>query len=283
MNWRTHKTRQALKEALNSGLEIIVFDTETTGLSSDRDRIIQISGIKFIVKDGRLKEVGRLDECINPEREVSPKITEITGFTNEFLSKQPTEREIFPKVYEFFGENPIIAAYNSNFDIRFITQMYIRNNKPFKAKIDLDVLKMAKDLIHKDDVDDYKLGTIASYLYCDRGLTFHKAIDDTIATSRLLAVFIEKYKKLEEEEINKPAPVKRVATFIDSRFWKGYRGYSRVYVNTDLGSVYYDIRNKEWGAKDCDLETVDMEQLREDVFTNVGVSCEEELARVMKK
>ena len=65
-----------IKKLLNQlGLsEYIAFDFETTGLSSDDDRIIEIAAIKFI--DGN--PVDRFVTLVNPQRPIDPFITDIT-------------------------------------------------------------------------------------------------------------------------------------------------------------------------------------------------------------
>ena len=45
--WRNlQKTANALKDILNNSEHLVFFDTETTGLKPDKDRIIQLSAIK---------------------------------------------------------------------------------------------------------------------------------------------------------------------------------------------------------------------------------------------
>ena len=62
----------------------IVFDTETTGLSpADGDRITEIGCVEVI----DFVPTGREYHCyVNPQRSLPPKVTEITGLTDEFLA-----------------------------------------------------------------------------------------------------------------------------------------------------------------------------------------------------
>lgn len=280
MKVKNDRLKKNLLKTFDEASEIIVFDTETTGLSAEKNRIIQISAIKFqITNEGKLKEIARLDEYINPETPIVKKITEITGITNEFIKDKPNEETVFPKVFKFFGTNPSLVAYNSSFDLRFLRAMYIRNNKPLKVRHDVDVLKIARELINKEDIDNHKLATVAKHFYCDRGLTFHSAIDDTIATARVFAIFIKMYR--DEEPVITEG--KRIANIIDANYWAGF-GWStqRIYVNTDLGSVYYNIKNRNWGTKNCDVDTVNMAQLVEDLLKFLDVSDMDEAVKVIK-
>lgn len=152
--WRTSKTKELLFEALGNATEFIVFDTETTGFSAEKNHIIQISGIKFTVSpDLDVKEIGRIDCYINPMYSLPPKIIEITGITDEFLVDKPDEETVFyNNIYPFFGENPdCVIAYNTPFDMRFMKALYARYGKTFEPKYELDVLEMARDLVEKND------------------------------------------------------------------------------------------------------------------------------------
>ena len=74
---------------------MIVFDLETTGLpkaeGSDLDlqpRIIEFGAIRYT--DGTFEEYDRLEFMCNPGHELDPKITKITGITDEDLKdKKP--------------------------------------------------------------------------------------------------------------------------------------------------------------------------------------------------
>lgn len=71
----------------------IVFDLETTGLSSDRDKITEIGAVK--IRDGII--VDKFSQLVNPEMEISEQITELTGITNEMVEDKPTIDKVLPK------------------------------------------------------------------------------------------------------------------------------------------------------------------------------------------
>ena len=147
--WRNDHVKKEVLKALSEHNEIIFFDTETTGFSSTNDRIIEIAAIKvektiddkFIVRDS-------FHEYIRPRFPIPEKITEITGITNEMLEDKPFEEDVFPVVYEFFGEAPaIICAHNTPFDMRFLKSLYNRYGKTIQPMYELDTLEMARDLV----------------------------------------------------------------------------------------------------------------------------------------
>ena len=71
---------------LNLKKPLVVFDLETTGLDLVNDRIIQLSYIK-VYPDGR--EV-RVNELINPGKQIPAEVEALTGITNEMVSNKPS-------------------------------------------------------------------------------------------------------------------------------------------------------------------------------------------------
>jgi len=285
--WRTSTLKTTLYEVMEKNTTIILFDVETSGLSPENDRIIQLSGVKYHPEGDLLEEVDRISVYIKPPFEISQKIIELTGITNEFLATQRPEEEVVEEIYNFFSGEYAAAAYNSSFDVRFVKSMFVRHSLGFKPLYELDVLAMARDLVDPKDTGNYKLKTIAALYGVDKGVTFHNAIDDAIVTGRLLETFIKEYhekdaedERLKQEEIEKSLAVKTIAKINSMKFWEGYRGFSRIYVNTDMGTLYYDVRSKRWSEKDAGvLERIDMEQLQKDALIMAGAASEDEFAK----
>src|SRR5699024_11860237 len=65
---------------LNDGT-YVVFDVETTGLSSVYDTIIELAGVKM--KNGEI--IDRFERFCNRHRPLHHKIIDITGITDDFL------------------------------------------------------------------------------------------------------------------------------------------------------------------------------------------------------
>lgn len=275
--WRSDETKKKVLKLARENQEIVVLDCETSGLSSNNDRIIQIAAQRYIIIDNKLILEGSLNKYIKPPFAVTNKIEELTGITNEFLQTQVAEAEVFNAIDAFLGETPIIAAYNTPFDVRFIKAMYERNDKEFTPAIELDVLVMAKDIIDPKDIENFKLETVASHYGINNDISFHSADDDVTATSRLLQIFLNEYNQNPKQENTQ---AKQIAQILNMSYWKGYRGHSRIYVNTDLGTVFYEIRHKRWGEKDpgC-LNIIDMEHLEKTAFDLAGATNDIEFAR----
>ena len=79
----------------------VIFDTETTGLSTkDGDRVIEIGAVELV---NQFPTGNTFHTFVNPQgREVHPDALEVHGISNEFLSDKPTFAEIADKFQAFF-------------------------------------------------------------------------------------------------------------------------------------------------------------------------------------
>ena len=65
--------------------EFCVFDTETTGLDPGCEYLTEIGAV--LVRDGQV--VDEFDTFVKPPKPITPKITELTGITNEMVADAP--------------------------------------------------------------------------------------------------------------------------------------------------------------------------------------------------
>lgn len=84
-----------------------VLDTETTGLSSYYDEIIEVGVLR--VRNNEIVE--KYSQLIKPKYEVSNFITSLTGITNDMLIGMPSILDIKEKLLNFIG-NDIIIGHN---------------------------------------------------------------------------------------------------------------------------------------------------------------------------
>ena len=285
VDWRPRITRDNLFDAVNNHKPIVVYDLETTGLSHSKDKIIQFSGVKFYLdENGNTEEISRINHYINPEMPISPKITDITGIDDSMVFNQPTIEQLFPEIKDFFGENSVVSGYNvSKFDNNFMKHLFESQNLTFNYPT-IDVLDMARDNIEKMETDNFKLSTIARIYQVDKDIQFHNAMDDVIATKCLVSAFYLQYKQSFEDEKEVNENDKKTVTAISNiRYWKGYRGMSRIYVVTNLGEFYYDIRAYKWEVNSKNnpysINEVDMDSLVRNVFERCHVDNEADFVK----
>lgn len=123
----------------------IVFDTETTGFDAwGDDRITEVGAIEII----DLLPTGRsFHTYCHPDRDISEKVTQITGITIEMLERENAPRfpEIAQKFLDFIGDSPLIA-HNADFDRNFINAELERANfDRLPSKRFIDTLKIARE------------------------------------------------------------------------------------------------------------------------------------------
>lgn len=101
---------------------VAIFDTETTGLLQhslvplhNQPHIIELGLILWDPDDDR-SEV-EASWLFNPEVQLEPKITKITGLTNEDLVGKPTFAECANKIASMFAQADVGVAHNVEFDV----------------------------------------------------------------------------------------------------------------------------------------------------------------------
>jgi DNA polymerase III subunit epsilon len=120
----------------------IIFDTETTGLETKLDRVIEIGGVELFnhFPTGRTFHV-----YINPgDRQVHPDALAVHGITDAFLKDKPPFSAIVDEFLEFF-DGAKWVAHNATFDMGFINAELDRLGKPpISADLVVDTLALAR-------------------------------------------------------------------------------------------------------------------------------------------
>ena len=160
----------------------VVFDIETTGFSNTNDKITEIGAVKV----ENFKVVDKFSELINPQKDISYKIQELTGITNDMVKDKPTIDEVLPKFIEFIGDS-VLVAHNAEFDMSFISEKCRQQNIEFKNK-SIDTLTLARVLL--PELKRHRLNVVAKALGVPL-LNHHRAVDDAQATALIFIKFLE--------------------------------------------------------------------------------------------
>lgn len=120
----------------------IIFDTETTGLENQADRIIEIGCIEL---ENQFPTGRTLHLFINPDgRKVHPDALAVHGITDAFLANKPLFADVAEEIVSFF-EGARYVAHNASFDIGFINAEYQRVGFPAVAPdMVIDTLSLAR-------------------------------------------------------------------------------------------------------------------------------------------
>ena len=116
------RNQEYFSKIFKPGCNIIIFDTETTGLGKNA-KIIEFGAVRFLITTKGLKETGKMDLFINPEETLSERIIEITGITDDILERAKNETIEAPAIFNFLESADFWGAYNCAFDLRMLEQM----------------------------------------------------------------------------------------------------------------------------------------------------------------
>ncbi|NQU40702.1 MAG: 3'-5' exonuclease [Lentisphaerae bacterium] len=173
-------TRSISAGPLPEGLRqttFVAFDTETTGLSAARDRVIEIGAVRL--RNGKIIE--RRVWLINPERPIPPVTTKIHGITDEDVAAAPLFKAVYPE-FAAFVAGSIIVAHNAPFDVRFMANEVERNALPAIPEPVLDSLRLVR--LWYPGLESYALKPVADHLKIKPG-RYHRALDDSEALAQV--------------------------------------------------------------------------------------------------
>ncbi|MGQ9666009.1 MAG: 3'-5' exonuclease, partial [Anaerolineae bacterium] len=161
----------------------VALDLETTGLSPERDRIIEIGMVKFTPQ-------GVLDTFatfVNPGRPIPFQITQLTGIRDRDVRDAPAIEAILPAVRSFIGKSTLIG-HNVGFDVSFLAAAGLRLRNPL-----IDTFALAG--VVWPHAARYNLGTLAE----EMGITpqtAHRALEDADTARQLFLALLERARQL---------------------------------------------------------------------------------------
>jgi ATP-dependent DNA helicase DinG len=161
---------------------IVAIDIETTGLSEERDAIIEIGAVRF--KGRRVED--EWSSLINPNRHIPEFISALTGISDVEVRNAPRFREIAPELERFVGDTPIVG-HNIRFDLSFLQRAGL-----FQYNEVIDTYELASVLM--PTASRYNLGALGKQLGILLPAT-HRALDDAKVTmaafNRLFEIALE--------------------------------------------------------------------------------------------
>ena len=163
---------------------LVLFDTETTGLSFTRDEIIEFAAVVVEQVDGAPRVVQEYDELValSPGGFVPPKIQELTGISTQDLRERGLPKtRVCRDIAQMIGGNTLLLAYNAHFDLSFLFYMLLRDGDPtiLKGKDKLDLLTVYRD---RHSYPHKLTNAIDQYGLTGKVVNSHRAVDDVLAT-----------------------------------------------------------------------------------------------------
>ncbi len=123
---KTNANRKRLKDekfaflfdADTSG-EVVVFDTETTGLDVSKDEILSIGAVK--IKDNKILTSQTFEVFLQNSKEISSASIKIHGIRPVDLKNAKTTKEGIEEFLHFVGARPLVGYY-LEFDVGMINR-----------------------------------------------------------------------------------------------------------------------------------------------------------------
>ncbi len=166
-----------------------VFDIETTGLSTDFSKIIEISAVK--IKNHQI--IARFNRFINPEETLSAFTKKLTGITQSDVDKADTIEHVLPD-FKAFIKDTIMVAHNARFDMAHIYENFKQWDLYDGKMPTIDTLQIARQL-YKDHLKRFNLKAVAKHFKVE--LTrHHRAEYDTNATADIFNYMLTDLDKL---------------------------------------------------------------------------------------
>jgi DNA polymerase-3 subunit epsilon len=164
--------------------EVVVFDTETTGLNPKKDEILSIGAVKL--KGNKILMSEKFELFVKPTREINEQSIKIHQIRNIDLQNGCEAREAITKFLRFIGSRPLVGYY-LEFDIKMINKYlkpYLGITLP-NRQIEVSGLYHDKKIkLIPDGVIDLRFDVMMK----DLGLPIfgkHDALNDAVMTAMM--------------------------------------------------------------------------------------------------
>lgn len=111
--------------------QFIVLDLETTGLSPDRNEIIEVGAIR-VHRDSDHHEV--FQTLVKPKKKVPRRITEMTGISQSMVDGEGDQLEVALADFIDFIQDLPLVSFNADFDMRFLRHAAKRHGLVIKNR-----------------------------------------------------------------------------------------------------------------------------------------------------
>ncbi len=160
-----------------------VVDVETTGLSANKNRVIEVA----IVKIENLKVTDKLHYLINPQTYIPPFITSLTGIDNDDVAGAPVFSDIVDEIISFI-DGTVLTAHNFSFDSSFLNTEFLIAGREFINDNSCCTLKIARNIY--PTLPSKSLSSVAQHLNL-KNSNAHRALGDAEITAKVLLKMIK--------------------------------------------------------------------------------------------
>lgn len=181
--------------------EVVILDTETTGLNPSNCTLIEIAAIRMAGGE----KVDEFHTFVNPGKRIPHEITELTGITEADVRDAPSPRDAVARFAQFAGTCDLIA-HNADFDRSFIMPH-------------AEAGTLLGDWIDTVALSQIVLPRLRSHRLADLARAFglhapsHRAMDDTVCLGQLWRILLAGIQAMT------PGIAKRIAELCPQTNW----------------------------------------------------------------
>ena len=170
------------------------FDTETTGLDPEKDRIVELGVVLF--ENGSPADSFR--SYVNPVIPISEEVSALNHITNEMLQMAPAEEEVYPQLLSFLGDavngETMICGHVAAFDLSFLCQTMERLGLEGHFRF-IDTRQLVTQI---PELEHHSLAAVAEYFAIPHE-NAHHAKEDALVSGRILQKMLQRYKDKDEK------------------------------------------------------------------------------------
>jgi DNA polymerase-3 subunit epsilon len=125
-----------------------VMDLETTGLSTDTDRVVSVAAIRM--KDGQILLGDSFTELVNPGRSIPAESIKIHGIKPDQVAGARHASDVFQDFLDWLGSDILVAHY-AEFDLHF-TNFTMQRLYGFNLQnLVIDLVRMCQGVVLPSD------------------------------------------------------------------------------------------------------------------------------------
>lgn len=276
---------------LNSGWSgtFVVADTECNGFTPNNNigKLLEVAGVKvkfFDVAEGRIvmkdemELIDKFERLVYPELPfkkptkknphpgrvgIQPKITELTGITDEMVATADTF-DVVLKDFDKFCEGSVLSFHNARYDVSFLHYFGSRVGLNFKFRPIVDTLQLSYILLDGEKGTGVHKAENLAARFGINDENHHRALNDSMVEAQIFFNFmkmmnekgllkvVDKYEDLANFE---DVDTSRVLHISEPNVWASRdcnmkRFYTELFYETpkgrDYGCAFYDFGTERW-------------------------------------
>jgi DNA polymerase-3 subunit epsilon len=180
-------------------LRPIFYDTETTGIKPQFDRVIEIAAYDPFNDKSFVS-------LVNPEMPIPKEATLIHNISDEMVKQAPLFKEVIPSFLEFLGQDFVLIAHNNDaFDVHFLRNEWKIAGLELPKWPFIDSLKWARK--YRPDLPRHSLQFLREVFDIEAN-NAHRALDDVIILYKVFNQLVDDLPfKTIFDLLNEPAKI----------------------------------------------------------------------------